>query len=414
MAVIVAGTHATVSDASLNTSAPADDPGWSFVGATGGSTAVYLGNNWVLTAKHVVTGPTSFTFFDSGLQQTITATYQIVNNSGVILTNPVGESAQTDLYLYRIDPATSTYGAGTAYGKAPQLIRPIISVTAPSLNDTVVAIGRGADRIPSTLTGAQETKWNSSWQETANPSKYTGYQIGTVKTMRWGDNKVSQVNVVANVGTQQSPIDVHSFWTRFDPPGANPDLDTDNEFQATLGDSGGGVFHVNPLSGRWELSGTIIATTLIQNQPVFTTAAFSNPPINPNDATTQGNSTIIADLSFYLPQILAVNPIPGDFNTDGAVDISDIQTIAAQWMTSGPAGDANGDGVVDISDIQTISQYWTGPLYSDGGGSGTGAAAGAAVPEPATGMLAIAAVAAAAMAWAAAWSRKVRRGRVRD
>ncbi len=30
-----------------NTSAPADDPGWDYVGARGGATCVYLGNNWV-------------------------------------------------------------------------------------------------------------------------------------------------------------------------------------------------------------------------------------------------------------------------------------------------------------------------------------------------------------------------------
>jgi hypothetical protein len=42
-----------------NASAPASDPGWSYVGQLNGASCVYLGNGWVLTAGHVGEGTVS-------------------------------------------------------------------------------------------------------------------------------------------------------------------------------------------------------------------------------------------------------------------------------------------------------------------------------------------------------------------
>ncbi|MBI2825592.1 MAG: PEP-CTERM sorting domain-containing protein [Planctomycetia bacterium] len=72
---------------------------------------------------------------------------------------------------------------------------------------------------------------------------------------------------------------------------------------------------------------------------------------------------------------------PGNVNHDGRVDISDIQTVAANWLTPGPGGDANGNSFVDISDIQVIAAHWL-----EAGGAGGGAVL--AVPEPSTLLLA--------------------------
>lgn len=69
--------------------------------------------------------------------------------------------------------------------------------------------------------------------------------------------------------------------------------------------------------------------------------------------------------------------LPGDVNTDAAVNIFDINVVSAHWGQSGPTGDANYDGTVNIFDINLISSNW-------------GAAAGgatSAVPEPATWVL---------------------------
>lgn len=72
-----------------------------------------------------------------------------------------------------------------------------------------------------------------------------------------------------------------------------------------------------------------------------------------------------------------------DTNGSGFVDISDIQVIAANYLTTGPTGDANHDGLVDVSDIQVIAAHWLQTWPPAGSGSGAG------VPEPATGTLSI-------------------------
>lgn len=69
----------------------------------------------------------------------------------------------------------------------------------------------------------------------------------------------------------------------------------------------------------------------------------------------------------------------GDVNLDGIVDISDVQRVAANWLTTSPAGDANLDDFVDISDVQTIAANW----LQSGSGSGM-----PGVPEPPTIVLA--------------------------
>ena len=49
-------------DGSGNTSAPADDPGWSYMGVRGGASAIYMGNDWVATTAHVGVGNGSVVF----------------------------------------------------------------------------------------------------------------------------------------------------------------------------------------------------------------------------------------------------------------------------------------------------------------------------------------------------------------
>jgi len=67
---------------------------------------------------------------------------------------------------------------------------------------------------------------------------------------------------------------------------------------------------------------------------------------------------------------------PGDFNLDGAVDVSDLGILATHYGTATDAtlsmGDANGDGAVDVSDLGILATNY-----------GAGTAATSAVPEPA-------------------------------
>jgi hypothetical protein len=372
-AVIVAGDYATTSDANVNTTPPADDPGFYSVGTVGDASAIYLGQDlsgdcWVLSADHITFGPTtSFTFFDTSLSQYVTGTYQNVPNSGVVLTNPsgIGAGQNSDLVMYKIDPTSSSYGAPNL----PQLILPPSQPTS----GTVIGIGRGIDRQ------STQTYWDNSqpvWQTVSNSQQasHTGYIINGSQTMRWGNNLIDQSNVTYNVGGTSHPVYLQAFTTKFDqfePSGGGTALSS--EFQATLGDSGGGVFQ--KLGNTWVLNGMIDGIALLLGQPYPS-------PSNPSAPLTAvfGDSTIIADLSVYKSQILALNPLTGDANGDGLVNGLDISLIASSWLTAGPSGDVNHDGIVNGLDIALVSSHWTGtPASSSGSG-----AIGASVPEPET------------------------------
>ena len=71
-----------------------------------------------------------------------------------------------------------------------------------------------------------------------------------------------------------------------------------------------------------------------------------------------------------LTLIAMASSLQGDANTDGKVNIFDINVVSANWGTAGPTGDVNGDHMVNIFDINLISANW----------SPTGGAT--AVPEP--------------------------------
>ena len=89
-AIILAG-----GDQSVNTTPPADDPGWYNVGQHGGGSAVYLSDRWVITADHL------------SLQDTISFNgipVPVETGSEIVLSNPdgLGLSELTDLRLVRL------------------------------------------------------------------------------------------------------------------------------------------------------------------------------------------------------------------------------------------------------------------------------------------------------------------------
>jgi len=47
-------------DGTGNVTAPPDDPGWANLGTRNGTTVVYIGRRWVLTANHVGVGDVVF------------------------------------------------------------------------------------------------------------------------------------------------------------------------------------------------------------------------------------------------------------------------------------------------------------------------------------------------------------------
>jgi hypothetical protein len=90
----------------------------------------------------------------------------------------------------------------------------------------------------------------------------------------------------------------------------------------------------------------------------------------PNNHKADGPSTVMIEHTLVA--------IPGDFDMDGDVDVSDLGILATNYGTTvgmtWREGDANGSGGVDVSDLGELATYY---------GQSTQGAAGA-VPEPAT------------------------------
>ncbi len=260
-----------------NITAPGDDPGWGNVGSCNSAGAIYLGNQWVLTAYHV-NASAGFPVGFNGIG------YTTIPASGVRLTNNLvgGMSALTDLILFRINGD-------------PGLPTPVISASAPALGDDIVMIGNGRNRE------AGRTFWQvtmnadpalDTWTETVGPHNVEGYKGLLTQTKRWGTNDAEAVNVNINYGVGT----VRSSLSWFDDYGG-----ASNEAQAMVGDSGGGVFHKN--GGQWELSGVMLAAGTFGN-PSY----FDNEP--DNTAVFGQHVTVMADLSFYRTQILGIIPEP--------------------------------------------------------------------------------------------------------
>jgi len=255
-----------------NTAAPTGigseptDPGFAYVGQVKGSTGVYLGNSWVLTADHVGAGN-----FSVGGQ-----TY---NYNGVD-SHQIGG---VDLRLFKLS-------------SAPVLpVLPLAS-TAPSAGQFAVMIGAG--RTP---TSSSATTWyvdidpvNWDWRTSNFPDADAiadGYPTtNSGKVVRWGTNSVDRIDKNVAYGAY-SPTDM--AVTVFDNLNA-----TAFEAQAVLNDSGSGLFVDN--GGGWELAGTIVTVDIFNNQPGGAgTAVF-------------GNTTLAIDLSQHAAEInsFVISPVP--------------------------------------------------------------------------------------------------------
>ncbi len=77
--------------------------------------------------------------------------------------------------------------------------------------------------------------------------------------------------------------------------------------------------------------------------------------------------------------------LSADFNTDGIVDLLDLDILGGNWQMVGTAstGDANGDGTVDLLDLDLLGAQW----QQSGSFAEALAASGIAVPEPASAAL---------------------------
>jgi hypothetical protein len=200
-----------VDDNFSNTSNPNDGVPWDNVGSINGASGVYLGNGWVITARHVGAG--NITFGSS--------TYS-PDGTAVPITN--GDGTEADLLLFRL-------------AQAPVLPTIRVATSTPAINTQVEYVGYGRTRGEPVASGAlQGYLWSGS------PAK------------SWGRNRISTLAPELVLNTQQ-------FATSFD---NNPEL---YEAQGTLGDSGSGVFVLR--LGQWELAGitSAIGNRAVTNRP---------------------------------------------------------------------------------------------------------------------------------------------------
>jgi len=229
-----------VANSQSNTNPPPDGAPWSNVGSVNGASGIYLGSSWMLTAAHVgAAGATldgAFFPFDGRF-------YQLTNSNG----------SGTDMILFHL-------------GTMPPLSGVTLAVSTPAATSQVDMIGFGH------IAGSTQTTIGA----------YTGFTWSLGNFKAWGNNKVNTGGVMTiNAGAG----DISVFMMDFSANGQ-----TSNEAQASSGDSGGGVFHLN--GAQWELAGMVDAIGTLQNQPAST--------------SVYGDQTYCGDIATYRRQILSL------------------------------------------------------------------------------------------------------------
>lgn len=237
----------TTGDGTGNTSAPPDDPGFDHVGDKG-TTGVYLGDRWVLTANHANATDIDF----GGTNYAAVAGTEVQLMTGALA---------SDLLIYRVWPE-------------PPLPGVTLADSTPLVGETVTMIGRGNNR------SIDKTYWDGSWLEVIPPAAYMyeGWKQSPGRTIRWGTNEITLVGFDLTAAGTTS----REFGVDFD--------DFVDEGQAVQGDSGGAVFVKR--AGQWQLLGIMNLVSSFVGQPTKTEVF--------------GNRTYSIDIPFYRDQILAV------------------------------------------------------------------------------------------------------------
>ena len=334
-----------VSSTTGNTTTPADLTfPWNNVGITNGGSAVYIGDRWVLTARHVAAAPTVVEFPGIGTYQPLDDSWIPIENSDPSLTE------FTDLVLFRLqeDPGL------------PPI--PITSQT-PAVGTEVYLVGNGRNREDEiTYWETDITPVKNIWTETDEANAdFAGYKTLDSKTKRWGTSLIEddeQLYFEFDSGhTTTVPVnglDVVFLITEFDMAGysnssvlnANSEFETAFESQAVFGDSGGGLFLQN--EGTWELAGIINAVDGYSGQEK------SGGPSGVFNALF-GAKTLSANLADYREAILSHSEYQiGDFDSDGRLTRNDIDLLTGV-MLSGvvpPSFDLNDDLTIDQDDRQ--------------------------------------------------------------
>lgn len=358
--------------------APASDPGWANVARLSNASSVYLGNGWMITANHV--GQTSVKFDDGRV-------FNVVPGSQTTLSDPTGfATGSPDLRMFRLldDPGL-----------------PSITVASnrPANGANVIMIGYGVnrDKTPLGWEVSGTTLASSVWKPVTLPhASAIGFNLLTSSQKRWGANQISANDTFAN-NTLVFPTVFHDYGSIL-------------SGQATVGDSGGGVF--SQVGGQWQLVGIMDSVLPIANQP--------------SNTVVYGQSTYSVDIAYYSSQILAILGRPQaawqngrnyyDVNASGTVDPQDLLLVfnelakkGAHTLTGAPDGqplwDVNGDGSISPIDANRLA---TALLTNTGNLPTTSAAGISLVPEPSSVLLALSGLLLAPLAWRRAKARRNR------
>ncbi|REK08280.1 MAG: hypothetical protein DWQ37_20785 [Planctomycetota bacterium] len=275
-AVVVEGNGNTDAASLLAHGGPGDPelPGFANVGRTSSSSssAIWIGNGWVLTANHVGSSSGSVVFGGTA--------YPIDTSTIVQLRN--ADNSLADVKMFKIigDPGL------------PSITSSFLASTAPSGHVFMVGNGlsMGDKHYWSIDTGASPWAWTETTEPVdPGPNDVAGFDIVSPRVVRWGENVVDGSGIYLNLG---GGTFISAFTTRFDdlPYTGQPGLTY--EAHASAGDSGGAVFAF--AGGQWVLSGIMIAIS----------GTMSGQP---SGTILYGNQTYMADLSAYRDQILSIS-----------------------------------------------------------------------------------------------------------
>lgn len=393
--------------ADVNAVAPTDDPGWGNFGNN--RTGVYLGDQWVISAKHAGTGSVFDT--DGG-------SFPIIPNSLLTLTNPGGfggsvPSSSSDIVMFRV-------GLDSATGMTPEELGARVITIAdrlPTASDVLTMIGRGKPRSTVADDSNGQRHWNYDPSDPFAGSdglvidfddevaEEHGFFLRTSTNVKtWGTNTIASPSSVPGTVRQVGDRllieanginDVVGYVTRFDrgldDNGAPiSDGSTPDEAQGTGDDSGGPVFFKD--DGEWVLSGVMHAIYPHQ---------YSGQEQSLNKALF-GAHTAISDLSHphYSNQLNIIRSfdsysVMGDLDLDGEVDgeivngvaTGDLGILVQNWeneeatadIKSWIKGDLNQDGLTNLADFVLLRDALGGTISVS---EFSLLVAGRGVPEP--------------------------------
>jgi hypothetical protein len=188
-----------------NTTAPSALPQWNNIGTVNGSSGIYLGNGWVLTADHVGAG-----------NFTLDGTTYLWNGNAEIRLNNTDGSGPADLVMFQLT------------SRPTGVSQLAIASTSPTIGTSFYNVGYGLARD----TAEEYFNYNSTtkvFTQTSNSSAaYQGFGYASPNTKSWGQNSVAGFQSY-NIGFGN----VNAFYSTF----------TGTTDQIVSGDSGGGVFN---------------------------------------------------------------------------------------------------------------------------------------------------------------------------